>query len=183
MARNLYDVGDRTPDDTGSWLNEKQEKRARVLPIGMLFGAMALAIGGALMFGWLLPASSEADRTAAATTSITDEFALCDDSRGGACVLGADAYAWRGQRYHVADISVPSAIDARCPQEADRARKGRAALLAMMNGGAFQALPDAADTDPSARILLRDNVSIGQLMVMKGHAKPWSGKPTNWCKG
>lgn len=183
MARNLYDVGDRTPDDTGSWLNEKQEKRARVVPIGMLLGALALAIGGAIMFGRLLPTASEADKIAATTTSITDEFALCDDSKGSACVLSADSYAWRGQLYHIADISVPSAIDARCPEEADRARKGRATLLAMMNGGAFNALPDAADSDPSARILLRDNVSIGQLMILKGHAKPWSGKPIDWCKG
>ncbi|WP_311269179.1 nuclease [Sphingobium sp. WCS2017Hpa-17] len=183
MARNLYDVGDRTPDETGSWLNEKQEKRARVVPIGMLFGALALAIGGAIVFGQLLPATDEAGKTTATTTSITDEFALCDDSKGDACVLGADAYAWRGQRYHIADISVPSAIDAHCPQEAERARKGRAALLAMMNGGAFDAVPDAADPNPSARILLRDNVSLGQLMVLKGHAKPWSGKPIDWCKG
>lgn len=183
MARNLYDVGDRTPDDAGSWLNEKQEKRARVVPIGTLCVALALAIGGALLLGQFLPAADEADKAPAPTATITDEFALCDDSKGDACVLGADAYAWRGQRYHLADISVPSAIDAHCPKEAERARKGRSALLAMMNGGAFQALPDAADTDPSARILLRDNVSIGQLMILKGHAKPWSDKPVNWCKG
>lgn len=183
MARNLYDVGDRTPDDTGSWLNEKQEKRARLVPIGMLLGALALAIGGTIMFGRLLPASDEVRKASTATTGITDEFVLCDDSKGSACVLSANSYAWRGQLYHIADISVPSAIDARCPQEAERARKGRAVLLAMMNGGAFDALPDAADSDPSARILLRDNVSIGQLMVLKGHARPWSGKPIDWCKG
>lgn len=183
MARNLYDVGDRTPEESGSWLNEKQDNRARVVPIGMLLVALALAIGGAILFGQFIPAADKADTPPAATATITDEFALCDDSKGDACVLGADAYAWRGQRYHIADISVPSAIDAHCPQEAERARKGRATLLAMMNGGAFQALPDAADADPFARILLRDNVSIGQLMILKGHAKPWSGKPINWCKG
>jgi hypothetical protein len=56
-------------------------------------------------------------------------------------------------------------------------------LMTMMNGGAFEALPDTADTDPSSRILLRDGVSIGQLMILKHHAQPWSRNPTNWCAG
>lgn len=183
MARNLYDVGDRTPDETGSWLNEKQEKRARLIPVGMLLLALALAAGGAMLLLQILPGTNESSRPVATPTTISEEFALCDDSKGDACVLGADAYAWRGRRYHLADISVPGEIDPRCPQEAALAHRGRAVLLAMMNGGAFDAMPDSADTDPSARILLRDGVSIGQLMILKGHARPWSRQPIDWCKG
>lgn len=181
MARNLYDVGDRHPDETDSWLNEKQENRARVVPIGMLLIALMLAVGGALLFMQILPDASDSSKTATTPTTISDEFALCDDIKGDACVLSADAYAWRGRRYHLSDISAPSEIDARCPQEAARARKGRTALLTMMNGGAFEAQPDPADADPSARILLRDNVSLGQLMILKGYVKPWSHDPINWC--
>lgn len=182
MARNLYDVGDRTPDDADSWLNEKQERRAKLVPIGMVAAALALAIGGTMLVMQVMPDTGRPADASATAASISDEFALCDDAKGAACVLSADAYAWRGKRYHLADIQAPSEIDPRCQQEAALARKGRSALFAMMNGGAFQALPDSADTDPSARILLRDGVSIGQLMILKGHAKPWSRQPVDWCK-
>ncbi|MES2175222.1 MAG: nuclease [Pseudomonadota bacterium] len=183
MARNLYDVGDRHPDESGAWLNDKQETRMRVVPLGMLLVALGLAAAGALLLAKILPASGDPMKAAAAPMTINDQFALCDDAKGDACVLSANAYAWRGRRYHIADISVPSATDARCPAEADRAQKGRAVLAAMLNGGAFEARPDTADTDPSARLLLRDGVSIGQLMILKGHAKAWSRTPINWCAG
>ncbi len=183
MARNLYDVGDRRPDETDSWLNEKQENRARVVPIGLLLIALALAVGGALLVLPILPAAGVSSKTAIMPTSISDEFTLCDDIKGDACVLATDAYAWRGRRYHLSDISAPSETDAKCPLEAAHARKGRAALLTMMNGGAFEAQPDPADADPSARILLRDNVSLGQLMILKGYVKPWSHDPIDWCAG
>ncbi|RYM07793.1 nuclease [Sphingobium cupriresistens] len=183
MARNLYDVGDRHPDESGAWLNEKQETRTRVVPIGLLLVALALAIAVALLLAKILPAHGEPMNADAAPMTITDQFALCDDAKGDACVLSASTYAWRGRHYHIADIHVPSATDARCPAEADRAQRGRAALAAMLNGGAFEARPDTADPDPSARLLLRDGVSIGQLMILKGHAKAWSRTPINWCAG
>jgi len=183
MARNLYDVGDRTPDEEDGWLNEKQEKRSKVVPIGLVAIALALGIGGTMLAMQVMPASSAPANTLSPVNSIADEFSLCDDARGDACVLSADAYAWRGKRYHLADIQGPSEIEPQCPQEAALARKGRAALMAMMNGGAFQTLQDSADNDPAARVLMRDGVSIGQLMILKGHAKAWSRDPVNWCKG
>jgi hypothetical protein len=180
MTRNLYDVGDRHPDEADGWLNEKQEKRARFLPVGMVVAALAIAIGATVLIADILPSSDAAAKSQASAT-IVDQFAPCDDIKGDACVLSADAYAWRGRRYHLSDIDVPSEVGAGCPQKAALARKARAALMTMMNGGAFEALPDIADTDPSSRILLRDGVSIGQLMILKHHAKPWSRNPTNWC--
>jgi hypothetical protein len=181
MARNLYDVGDRTPDEGDGWLIDKQEKRAKLVPIGMVAAAIALAIIGTIVMMQAVPASGGPAHTAYSSNMIADEFALCDDTKGQACVLTADTYAWRGQQYHLADIRAPSEIAAQCPQEAARARKGRFALMAMMNGGAFQAVQDSADSDPSARILMRDGVSIGQLMILKSHAKPWSRDPVRWC--
>ncbi|BBF68876.1 MULTISPECIES: nuclease [Sphingomonas] len=181
MARNLYDVGDRHPDDAGAWLNDKQEQRTRVVPIGLLLAALGIAGAVALLIAHILPAPGDAAKDVAAPTSINARFALCDDVRGDACILSANAYAWRGTRYHLSDISVPSDTAPRCSAEAARAQKGRAALAAMLNGGAFEARPDAADPDPSARLLLRDGVSIGQLMILKGHARAWSRNPIDWC--
>jgi len=183
MARNLYDVGDRHPDDAGAWLNDRQEQRTRIVPLGLLLIALGIAGAAALLLAKILPAPGEAANQAATPMTINDRFALCDDAKGDACILSANAYAWRGRRYHLADVSVPSEANARCPAEADRAKKGRAALAAMLNGGAFEAQPDSADTDPSAQLLMRDGVSIGQLMILKGHARLWSRDPIDWCTG
>lgn len=181
MARNLYDVGDR-PDETAAWLNDQQEQRTRVVPIGMVLGALALAGLAVFLLKDVLPGAGQRAKTVE-PTSIAATFSLCDDPAGDACVLSADAYAWQGRRYHLSDISVPSLATPQCDREAARAREGRAALAAMMNGGTFDAVPDPADTDPAARILIRDGVSLGQLMTMKGHARAWSRKPVDWCAG
>lgn len=181
MARSLYDLDDRQPAGASDWLNEKQDRRTRLLPAGILLIAIAVATGATLLIRQALPASDTA-KPMTETTEIEQIFALCDNPKGDACVLSADSYAWRGHRYHLSDISVPSHVAARCAQEAELARKGRILLAVMLNGGAFKARPDAADTDPDARILTRDGVSLGQLMVLKGHARPWSPRPSDWCR-
>ncbi len=112
---------------------------------------------------------------------IADQFALCDDPKGHACVLTADSYAWRGHLYHLTGISVPSLTSPRCTQEADLARRSRTTLAAMMNGGSFDARPDPADRDPDARLLTRDGVSLGTLMILKGQAKEATSQPVDWC--
>ncbi|MFY9351238.1 MAG: nuclease [Sphingobium sp.] len=178
MARNLYDLGDQCPDPNGAWLNEREEGRSRIVPMGMLVVALA---GAGLAVVLLKDSLPDPNGPAVEPTSISDRFALCDDPQGDACVLSGDAYAWRGKRYHVADMKAPDAADPGCAQEAERAAAARIALAAMMNGGAFEARRDPADADPSARLLLRDGVSIGQLMILKGHARPWSDTAPDWC--
>ncbi|MHA6769827.1 nuclease [Sphingobium ummariense] len=180
MARSLYDLGDRTPDRDSQWLNERQERRARVVPIGMVLVAFACAALAATVLKDVVPAPGS-DAAKDLPSTISDHFTLCDDLKGDACVLSADSYAWHGSRYHLSDIRVPSSAEPRCPAEARRAQAARIALATMMNGGAFEARPDPADTDRTARLLLRDGVSLGQLMVLKGHAQPWSSAPIDWC--
>lgn len=181
MARNLYDLGDRTPDPSGSWLHDTQESRTRIVPVGIIIVALLIAGVAILLFKDILPAPGGTG--VAGPMTISERFSICDDMTGEACILSAGSYAYKGQRYRVADISVPGQTDAKCPAEAELAQQGRTALAAMMNGGAFDARPDPVDPDPSARLLVRDGVSLGQLMILKGHAQPWSPKPINWCAG
>ncbi|MDI1297041.1 MAG: nuclease [bacterium] len=180
MAHNLYDMGDRHPDQSGSWLNDKQESRSRVLPVGLLIMALMIGGFGILLFKDILPAPGS-QPAADGPMTISDSFSACDDPAGQACVLSPDSYAYHGRRYHLADISTPSPTNPLCPAEAARADKARAALVSMMNGGSFEARADPADADPSARILTRDGVSLGSLMILKDYAKPWSAKPIDWC--
>ncbi|QGP79881.1 nuclease [Sphingobium sp. CAP-1] len=179
MARNLYDVGDR-PDETGAWLNDKQEKRARMVPVGMVLGALILVGVAVLLLKDAFPDAGKAAKPIE-PTSIFDQFSLCDDPKANACVLSGNSYAWRGRAYRIAGISVPSQTDPQCEQEAQRARAARAALATMMNGGTFDSLPDPTDTDPAARILTRDGVSLGQIMILKGHARARTPGPVTWC--
>jgi endonuclease YncB( thermonuclease family) len=181
MARNLYDVGDRCPERTGSWLNEKEERRSRVMPLGGLLLALLVGVVGLLLLSRIVPASGS--HPAVAATRIDQDFDACDDPQGAACVVDADHYAWRGRLYRVADMRAPSLSRPACPAEAAAAARGRAALRAMMNGGGFDALPDPSGPDASARLLIRDGVSLGQLMVLKGHARPWSDRRPDWCAG
>ena len=181
MARNLYDLGDRTPDQNSDWLNDRSETRSRIVPLGMVVVALAMAGAALLLFRDALPQSVGGARRADTATTISETFTQCDDLAGQACVLTPDSYAYAGKRYHLSDISVPSLNDPSCETEAQRARAGRAALTAMMNGGTLQALPDGANNDRSARLLVRDNVSLGQLMILKGHAKPWTRDMIDWC--
>jgi endonuclease YncB( thermonuclease family) len=178
MARNLYDIGDALPDDDRRWLNETQERRARIVPMGALILCLLIGAAAFLLLRTALP--GEGRRDPATPDSISDSFALCDDPAGAACVLSADSYAWRGIRYSLPDIRVPSS-DGACPQEVERASRARAALAALMNGGRFEALP-APDKGRSARILTRDGVSLAELMILKGHARPASDGPVDWCR-
>lgn len=37
-----------------------------------------------------------------------------------------------------------------------------------------------ADSDPDARILVRDDVSLGQRLIIIYHAWSWSNRPIDW---
>lgn len=189
MARNLYDVGDSRPSQSGKFLRESSEAQPGSMPWGMLL--IALVAGGAAIGAIFFSLSdveigssgNAADPAAPSTFTISDRFSLCDDEAGDACVLSPSTYSWRGHVYHVSDIVTPGIFDTRCPAEAALAARGRRAFAAMLNGGGFEARPDAADNDPSARLLIRDGVSLGELMVTKGYAKPWTRDAVDWCQG
>jgi hypothetical protein len=176
MARNLYDLGD-APQNTDAWLNERGERSLGIVPRGAVLLALVLGGAGFLLLRDQLPGPTGS--RALPPTTILDSFALCDDPAGTACVLAPDSYAWHGHPYHVADIIAPSLAEPRCPQEAELAGQGRATLLALMNGGTFEAHPDPIDA--GARMLVRDGVSLGSLLVLKGYAKPAGGPAVSWC--
>jgi endonuclease YncB( thermonuclease family) len=180
MARNLYDLDDRQSGQTDSWLQEKQDGRARVLPVGSMLLALLLAAALAFVMQDLLPGAGQPDIHA--PTLVNEQFALCDDDMRSPCVLSPNEYRLQGRSYRLADISAPSLAQPRCPAEGTLAARGRIALLGMLNGGSLEAARDPADPDPRARLLRRDGVSLGTLMIAKGLAKSWSATPIDWCK-
>ena len=177
MARNLYDVGDARSSTSDKWLNERDERRARIVPRGALLLVLALGGTGALLFRDMLPDPSASK--AASSITIIDSFGICDDPAGRACVLTPGRYAYRGRSYRIADVTAPDPARPACAQEAEMAQSGRVALLALMNGGAFEARP--VPHDSGARLLVRDGVSLGSILVLKGHARPAGARTVDWC--
>lgn len=185
MARNLYDLGDRETDQDDDWLKKRRSRRAKILPLSLVAAALIVGLACLALLRALLPASGApaAGPAASDAVAINQDFALCDDPRGVACVLSAGRFSWCGEAYHLADVSVPDPDEPRCPAEEQMARQGRQTLLSMLNGGAFEMRPDPSDSDDHARILMRDGMSLGQILILKGLAKPWSKQPLDWCKG
>ncbi|MET0370850.1 MAG: nuclease [Sphingobium sp.] len=177
MAHNLYDLGDQPSTTPDRWLRERTERRRHIVPRGALLVALILGGGGFLLFKDILPDPRAAK--AASAITIVDSFRACDDPTGTACALSADRYAWRGRSYAIGDIRGPSLTSPSCEQEGELAKQGRAALLALMNGGAFEARPDPDNTN--ARLLVRDGVSLGSLLVIRGFAVPAGAGKTDWC--
>lgn len=180
MARNLYEMGDQPPELAGKWLNERDDQRSRQLPIGMIVAAIAVAGVAVMLATQILPADSKVSEDKA-SMNITETFALCDGSKGQPCVLSADRYSYHGRSYRLTGMQVPSMAKPHCKAEAERAAQARRTLAILLNGGAFDAYRDSSQKDPDARILIRDSVSISQLMILKGQARSPSDKPINWC--
>ncbi|MFZ2996944.1 nuclease [Sphingobium sp.] len=183
MADTLHEQGDRNIHRGNEW-HIPREGSSRILPQGLLLIALVIGVGAVLLVGPTLTGSGGVTQASAPMT-ISDAFTVCGDTGGNAdghaCVLSADTYVWRGQRYHVADMRAPTPEDAHCDAEKTAALAGRDGLLTMLNGGTVEVWPGPADADPAARLLIRDGVSLGQLMILKGYGRTPTAEPTDAC--
>lgn len=183
MAYTLHETGDRNSHRGPDW-HVRRERGSRILPHGLLLLAMAIGAGAIFLLGPTLIGDNGGVTQASAPTTISDAFTICDDSGGNgdghACVLSADAYVWRGQRYHIADIRALTPDDT-CDAPAVQSLAGRAALVTLLNGGTVEVWPGPADSDPASRLLIRDGVSLGQLMILKGYARSPGAPPAPGC--
>ncbi|MBB3981121.1 endonuclease YncB(thermonuclease family) [Sphingobium fontiphilum] len=181
MARNLYDVDDRQASGSDAWLQEREDRRTGIVPMGTLIVALLLAGALAWVLKDLLPGSRQPG--ADLSIRVSETFTPCGDDMSTSCLISANEFMLSGKSYRIADISVPSLTNPQCPAEARLADQSRRAMLSMMNGGAFEARKDPTESDSRARILLRDNVSLGSVLIAKGLARSWSPAPVDWCEG
>ncbi|WP_257539127.1 nuclease [Sphingobium sp. CFD-1] len=183
MAYGLYDIDDRKAGHFN--LHEAgQEKRQSGFPLtalilALLGGAAAiLAIGPQLL--WSQPESKHGGNLGGIVINST--FNACSGAaRAAACVVSPREFSYGNTTYHLSDIRTPDGEFPACDVEAQLAGKATRTFIGILNGGAFESLPDPTDSNPTARILMRDGVSIGQIMIAKGVAQPWAPQPYNWC--
>lgn len=183
MARGLYDIDDRTAGRF-SLHDAGKEKRPNGFPLKTILlallggAAVILAIGPQLL--WSQPEST-GNGPRFGGIIIDTTFDSCGNGARAACVLSPREFAYGDRTYHLSDVRTPDGQFPACDAEEQLAGKAKRTFIGILNGGAFESLPDPSDSDPAARILMRDGVSIGQIMIAKGVAKPWAPKPYNWC--
>ena len=111
-------------------------------------------------------------------------FVLCGPGSGTNCVVDGNTFWQDGIRIQLADIDVPDAGTARCPNERQKAVAAKLRLQAILNDGTFVLSASNRRDDQNGgklRIAMRAGRSLGDQMVSEGLARRWTGQTSSWC--
>lgn len=101
------------------------------------------------------------------------------------CVIDGGNFVYHGAKIRLADIYVPATKEAKCDRERNLGGDAKEALRVLLNAGAFElAAWKPIDEDQHGRklrIVVRNGKSIGDLLVARGYARPWTGQRESWC--
>ncbi len=101
------------------------------------------------------------------------------------CVVDGANFIYRGAKIRLADIYVPATKEAKCDRERLLGGDAKEALRILLNAGDFElATWKPIDEDQygrKLRVVIRDGRSIGDAMVARGLARPWTGRREPWC--
>jgi endonuclease YncB( thermonuclease family) len=114
-----------------------------------------------------------------------DAFVLCGGTQRQNCVIDGDTIRYGGIKIRLADIDTPEVFSPKCPSEAARGRRATQRLLELLNAGPFR-LVGSGDRDEDRygrklRTVERDGVSVGEVLIAEGLARPWDGARRSWC--
>lgn len=130
---------------------------------------------------------AETGQTAGAPVSegVSATFTLCDSGTRLNCVVDGDTFWMNGEKIRIADIDTPELNPARCTSEKAKGEAAKRALLSELNAGRFELAalgPDDTDVyGRKLRTVMRDSHSIGDRLIAKGLARPWTGSRRSWC--
>ena len=111
-----------------------------------------------------------------------ESFVPCVYLGQGDCVIDGATFRTGRDIVRLADIEVPAIAGAECRAEALRGERAMRRLLALLNAGPFMVEPaaDASASAPLRRIVTRNGVSLGAMLIAEGHAiEP--GSRRSWC--
>ncbi|MEJ7925929.1 thermonuclease family protein [Sphingobium sp. AN641] len=144
----------------------------------------------AFLIGWYAPqwrsriASPSSISGTTGSDSLSARFDLCHYGGGANCVVDGDTFWFGGTKYRIADIDTPETHGPRCAQEGALGARATDRLQQLLNAGPFTLEQGARDTDRydrKLRVVTRDGVSIGGLLVAEGLARTWGGARQPWC--
>jgi len=104
-------------------------------------------------------------------------FAFCGMSGLNNCVASGDTFWLKGTKVRIAGIVVPQTDNARCLNERQRGFAAKVRLRDMLNHGAFDVAPGAAD----GKVISRSGASFGEQLIREGLARPANAKNQSWC--
>ena len=99
-------------------------------------------------------------------------------------VIDGDTIDVDGMRIRILDIDTPETHPARCAYEADLGARATRRLDAWLAEGEFELVADGRDEDRYGRKLrrvVRGNVSVGDVLVAEGLARPYGTGRRPWC--
>lgn len=112
-------------------------------------------------------------------------FAKCNFPTSSDCVVDGDTFRYEGDVIRIADIDAPETRDAKCASEAQLGAQATARLARLLGQGKFQLdRYEARDRDQYGRLLRvvsRNGLSIGSILVTEGLARRWDGRRRPWC--
>jgi endonuclease YncB( thermonuclease family) len=101
------------------------------------------------------------------------------------CVIDGDTIRYDGMTIRLAGIDAPEIRDFKCPSERALGQRATRRLLELMNAGPFTVVETGGrDVDVYGRKLrhiMRDEQSLGDILIAEGLARRWDGARRSWC--
>jgi endonuclease YncB( thermonuclease family) len=117
--------------------------------------------------------------------SASDAFSICGSGQRITCVVDGDTFWFRGEKIRIADIDTPELSPPRCQRERELGLAAKNRLLDILNSGPLSFKTTAREEDRfgrKLRIVYRDRLSVGDMLVAKGLARKWQGSRRSWCE-
>lgn len=142
--------------------------------------SVILAVSDAVMIA--APAWSEDTKVMVSTHVI---FAKCAEGLRRTCVVDGDTLWIDSEKIRIADIDAPEISTPQCASELALGERATERLIELVNIGPFE-IKRLGDRDEDRygrklRVLLRDNRSLGDVLVSEGLARTWSSRRMPWC--
>jgi endonuclease YncB( thermonuclease family) len=113
------------------------------------------------------------------------KFTFCGGLSQRYCVVDGDTIRFAGIKIRVADIDTPEIHDYKCEQELKRGLRAKSRLLELVNEGPFKIVftggDDADQYGRKLRRLMRNGLSLGELLIDEGLARRYAGGRRSWC--
>ena len=128
---------------------------------------------------------ASASMTQLASIASIPRFKVCTGPVPRTCVVDGDTIWLEGEKIRIADIDTPEIGEAKCQSEHDRGILARDRLAGLLNEGKFDVIPGGGRNEDQygrkLRVLTRDGLSLGNVLVSEGIARTWSGQREPWC--
>ena len=146
---------------------------------------VALVAGIALLKPVFDSKELDSSEIAPVRLAISQRFDFCSWSSQSYCVIDGDTIRYAGTKIRIEDIDTPEIHDYKCDSELERGLRAKSRLLELINAGPFEIVYSGGrDEDPYGRKLrriVRNGLSLGELLIDEGLARRYAGGRRSWC--